>query len=1627
MAGPRKPQDPGWDPALDDDAEIFVEMPTAKSDVNPLRYADEITANVGMPDEFSDEDTQPGIDQSAPSIAEPLPEMYADMWQAGIQALVSVSDDAQPVWPSAEEWAAEARRYRTESAHTDDPAEAARMLLAAARALEQAGDLPQAERVSEEALSNNPNAPEVLRMRARLAEGRGEFDDAHALWARMATAVQSAEERAQYGALTAEWTLARGGKLPPIARQALPAGPARALAQAEEALRAGAPADVANALADAGRGMGGALGAALLDQAARFREVARDRIAATSERTEAARLDPYAPPALPARLRDAARADDRKAAPLLDELASAPEGVLSTALARWSAAVATRVGDKKRAAALRGALAPVTVAAARDRIDQEAASGAPLDPAGVARLRAGITGAAGVAVLTWIEAGNLARRGEIGAALALMGQVITENADAIPLGLLAQQIATDTTDAEARAAAFDLWLRSDPGRRAEAALALAEARMIASAATGGEDPFAARAALQTAIEAAPGSALFWSVAAADARAGRQADASATLAYGAEMWGPSALAPGLRACAVSHLALGEPQRAFADLQARVGDAPAAHPFELEARARLAERAGDLGALASMLAAAAEAADPDRAASLAPRRAALIDTAADSAGRARVLEQALRDVPGDPAALPLLLLDEAVAPSAAGEALWRAGAAAAEASSAPAARLYRLAANEIAALGADDRAAVGRAAELLAASPGDRLAKRAVMRAAGRLPAAERARSIAERVGEDAAVPAGDEAGLALVVAEALADADDARAAAAFDALAGGRFGADAKRALARLEVRARAQGESAGLPPGLLVGPTDDAVAAARTAVTDLFDAARGGDWDDAVVSLRDTPPHEAAAGPATLHAASLLAEGRGRAAAAGALDAAALAAAGGDPDALSVSVLARIAEGDGKPELRLAALELAAARFARDDAKVALASVNSKLARLCDEGGDVEGAAQRWRAALAVDPTCLPAARAIRRDAARRGELASAVDATEAEAACLLVPEHRVHALLLAASLAEDAARGESGQAGGVPHRRRAIALLRAVLEIDPGHEGAFEQLRAQLAAADDMPALSAALAARIAVAANPFEVTSLRLARAELLAEKLADRAGARAELDAILHKQPEHPRALARLSELLWGEQAWSEAGEVYLRRTAVERDPAALRESFLRLGHIYRERVPDARRAITVYERVRGIEPDNREALKALSDLYLTEEDTKQALPVTERLVATEPDAKARTAYRVRLGDLLTRSGDLRRAGIELRRAVDSDPRNVTAVTALAHLLERARDMGGRRALLDHTVGLLRHDVERGELDIDMLRAIGALLILRERPRAAAAVADLVSVLSAAAQGVKPDRPSRPGRSVHALRNPEIDERSFPPGLPPGIRQLMRLVGPHLRPGGSELQQALAHQGVSRSERAGRGEDPRPLFDSVAAELGATDYELYVKPIPTTGPVPLRAEPGSPAAVVIGSTITAMGAGAVRFAAARALRLTATNLDQLAAVSPEEGAALVVGIIRQFVPDFLHPGVRDALVDADAARAARLIPRKVKPAASAFAIESAGPFDVAALHAAVRDGANAAGLLAAADLPAALTVVLATAGIRDPVPSLAPIAANPEALALLRFAVSDAYDDLAAAMEG
>ena len=1217
---------------------------------------------------------------------------------------------------------------------------------------------------------------------------------------------------------------------------------------------------------------------------------------------------------------------------------------------------------------------------------------------------------------TWpgSRAAILVRRGEHAAAATLLARAIEEHADAVPLALLAEEIASATDDAALEALTLDLWLRGDSARRAEAALALAAVRE----ATGrGLD---ARAALQTAVESAPESTAFWIAAASDTRAGRRSDAAAVLGFGADLWEASALGPGLRGVAAAKHGPGDPARVLAALGAPwpQGLSEPALALGASAVARLAERAGDHAALVAALDGALGAStDPAQRVWLALGRAAALPSS-EAEVRVQALAAALDLAPAHPLALALYLAEPGVAIGALAAALGRVGSASVEISAFS--RTMALAAASTLALSGERQAALAQASEILAAAPADPEARLAVARAAvafgGQVGAGALAALPLELVGRDEA--------RALAIAEARIAAGLPNAVAeALRILADGRFGADVRRAAARLE-----QAGAAPLPHGLLAGPPEEAAAEARRATAAIIDAAAAGRWKELSTALAAAPPHETPATPATVAFAALVADGHGDEAAADRLAEAAVRGSGDEGAALPLWALARAADGSAATAVRLRALALATGRLgAAESDRRSAAGVLAERARLEEASGDPAAALESWRASLSAEPTFLAAARALRVAAARSADSAATSGACETEAACMLVPAHRVRALLLSAALATEA---------DPPARERALGLLRAALAVDPGHDGAFERLRALLTELDDAPVLAAALAARIEVAVNPFEVTSLRLARADLLAGKLADWTGAREELEAVLRKQPEHARALERLSELCWSRQAWGDAGETYLKRALVERDPATLRGIFLRLGEIYSYRAPDPKRAAAAYERVLSIDGDNLEALRALSDLTVAEGDAKRALPVAERLVAREPDPARRGKIRVRLGEILMQTGDLRRAGAELRRAVDEAPRDMAAVVALAQLCDRSRDQTGRRTVLDRAVGLRRHDLAGREgVQIETLRALASLLALRERPHAALAAAQLVAALGAGAtEGVR--AASRPGRSLAALRRPEIDDRAFSSEVPSGIRELLRQLGPLLRPGGQELGQRLAGHGVTRADRRTRGTPPRPLFDAVAAELGAGEFELYVKakaPPAAAGPAPLCAEPGNPPAIIIGAAIEELGPAALRFAAARALRLTSTNLDAILAVPPEEAGALLVGIIRQFVPDYRHAEVRDSLVAPEMARAERAIPRKLKPQLMPFAVESAGAFDLPALHAATRDGANVVGLLAAANLPAALSVILEISGttVTAPTPgapglTLAAIGANPEALALLRFAVSDEHDDLARELE-
>ncbi|HEX2656909.1 MAG TPA: hypothetical protein VHU40_01500, partial [Polyangia bacterium] len=473
---------------------------------------------------------------------------------------------------------------------------------------------------------------------------------------------------------------------------------------------------------------------------------------------------------------------------------------------------------------------------------------------------------------------------------------------------------------------------------------------------------------------------------------------------------------------------------------------------------------------------------------------------------------------------------------------------------------------------------------------------------------------------------------------------------------------------------------------------------------------------------------------------------------------------------------------------------------------------------------------------------------------------------------------------------------------------------------------------------------------------------------------------------------------------------------AAELLMQRAAGERSPEKLRELFLRLGRIHIKRAPDPKRAVAAYARVLQLDANNREALDALSRLYTGLGENKSASAITERLVRLETAPDKRTVYHLRLGQLAERASDLRAAGQHFRRAVEESPRDATALGELVRFLDKIHDAAGRRQALDAAAAELRNVVLAKPTDANAREGLAAVMRWRGRPAAAAAAQDLGAVLGLAG----PSDGATTARRLTALANPEVDDRTFPAEVPTAVRTLFRILGPLDR---QNQKPDLARYRVDRSHRVAEGRTPRDAFEAIAADLGVGPFELYVAPAADGNGSPLAMLPGRPPVVVLGTALVKLGPDAVRFAAARALRLAASHLEAALVGTPVDLAAWLVGVIRQFMPSYQRAEVPPSLEASVTARMARVVPRKSKQELTPFALEASGDLDVAAVWAGIRDGANRVGLLASGRLDAALKVVFALAGQAITAEALT---SNPEARALIKFALSDEYDDLARMLE-
>jgi hypothetical protein len=265
---------------------------------------------------------------------------------------------------------------------------------------------------------------------------------------------------------------------------------------------------------------------------------------------------------------------------------------------------------------------------------------------------------------------------------------------------------------------------------------------------------------------------------------------------------------------------------------------------------------------------------------------------------------------------------------------------------------------------------------------------------------------------------------------------------------------------------------------------------------------------------------------------------------------------------------------------------------------------------------------------------------------------------------------------------------------------------------------------------------------------------------------------------------------------------------------------------------------------------------------------------------------------------------------------------------------------------------------------------------------------------------------------------GRRLAPLANPELDERALPRRVQGGIRHILRLIGPALA---HANRPDLRRWQVGRSARQRAGSEPRRDFETVAADLGVRDFELYVS---DTDPRALAVEPAQPPIIVIGASLVKQGRAAIRFAAGWCLRLVETHFDLLLEHSPMEAAALLAGVVRRFLPEYEYPDLEEGALAAAEMRVARALGKGRRTELHPFANEIAGAFSPNGLFLDAQETAARAGLLACGDLAAALDLIAAAAG--RPTSLLSELLEIPVAGRLVDFALSEDHEELAQALE-
>lgn len=590
-----------------------------------------------------------------------------------------------------------------------------------------------------------------------------------------------------------------------------------------------------------------------------------------------------------------------------------------------------------------------------------------------------------------------------------------------------------------------------------------------------------------------------------------------------------------------------------------------------------------------------------------------------------------------------------------------------------------------------------------------------------------------------------------------------------------------------------------------------------------------------------------------------------------------------------------------------------------------------------------------------------------------------------------------------------------------VGDKEGALAALRGAMLADPGCEEAFDLAREVMDEGTDPSLALELIASRLASERSEEEIIDLGMSGARLAFE-IDQRGRAKEMLAVVLETDPKHLEALERLAEAYAEDEEWDAAAQRFFMLARTVSDPSAARDFYYRLGVIYHEKAPDARRAISAFQKVISFEPTHLEALRRLSVLLIDAREWQAAADTTARLIEIEPDVERKRDELLRIAQAfeigLSDSWNAERALDEARRL---DPTELSVVVALADYYRR---QGAEQALmvhLDRAATDYRRLLEADAYDLDAYHALFRVLVLRRNEDGARLVASVLDVLNDLVEEERELLVRLGGASwvpTPALADVRLDEELCPPSLTRALRVLFQTVGDSL---GRLHPQDVRKLGLGRGQRLGRGSPVWELARGMAGWYGLSGIDIYVhQGQPTIWAVFM----GSTPSLVLGQAlIEGAEDGEIRFFIGRAMALLQRKLVILQQLEAKQLGLLVPAIARTVYPTYEVEGVNEGELAGLAREVGRALPRRLRQQAGPLALECVGQERGGAevLNREVVEFADRAGLLASGGLQPALMALRRMGGLSSRPSSPGGLmfeGADPRLGALLRFYVSRSH---------